>query len=100
VKYFLMSAVIAAALSNANLARAQEVTLVAPGRMRCAMDRMAPDFEHKTGRPVKVTIGSGGATHQRVVHGELFDVPVVRPPYQHAIDSGNVVTSSETPLRA
>lgn len=98
MKYLLLSAVIAMALFHANSARAQEVTLVAPGGMRCAMDRMAPDFEHKTGHAVKVTIGSGGKTHQQVVQGEPFDVPVVQPPYQDVIDSGNVVTSSETPL--
>jgi molybdate transport system substrate-binding protein len=98
VKYLLLSAAIAIALFNANSARAQEVTLVAPGGMRCAMDRIAPDFERKTVHPVKATIGSGGATHQQVVHGEPFDVPIVQPPYQDVIDSGNVVTGSETPL--
>jgi molybdate transport system substrate-binding protein len=98
VRYSLLSAVIAMALFHASAARAQEVTLVAPGGMRCAMDRMAPDFEHKSGHPVKVTIGSGGKTHQQVVQGEPFDVPIVQPPYQDVIDSGNVVTSSETPL--
>jgi molybdate transport system substrate-binding protein len=71
---------------------------VAPGGMRCAMDRMAPDFERKIGHPVKVTIGSGGATHQQVVHGEPFDVPIVQPPYQDVLASGNVVAGSETPL--
>jgi molybdate transport system substrate-binding protein len=85
-------------LFSANATRAQEVTLVAPGGMRCAMDRIAPDFEHKTGHAVKVTIGSGGTTHQQVVHGEPFDVPIVQPPYQDVIDSGNVVSKSETPL--
>jgi len=98
VRYSLLSAVIAMALFHASAARAQEVTLVAPGGMRCAIDRMAPDFEHKSGHPVKVTIGSGGRTHQQVVQGEPFDVPIVQPPYQDVIDSGNVVTSSETPL--
>ncbi len=98
MKYSLLSAVIAMALFHANAVRAQEVTLVAPGGMRCAMDRMAPDFEHKSGHPVKVTIGSGGKTHQQVVQGEPFDVPIVQPPYQDVIDSGNVVNTSETPL--
>jgi molybdate transport system substrate-binding protein len=77
---------------------AQEVTLIAPGGMRCPLDRMKPDFERKTGHAVKVTIGSGGATHQQVVRGEPFDVPVVQPPYQDVLASGNVVASSETPL--
>jgi molybdate transport system substrate-binding protein len=98
VKYLLLSVAIAIILFNANPARAQEVTLVAPGGMRCAVDRMTPDFEGKIGHPVKATIGSGGATHQQVVHGEPFDVPIVQPPYQDVIDSGNVVTNSETPL--
>lgn len=98
MKYSLLSAVIAMALFHANAVRAQDVTLVAPGGMRCAMDRMAPDFEHKSGHPVKVTIGSGGKTHQQVVQGEPFDVPIVQPPYQDVIDSGNVVNTSETPL--
>ena len=98
VKYLLLSAAVAIALFNANSARAQEVTLVAPGGMKCAIDRMAPEFERKTGYPVKATIGSGGTTHQQVVHGEPFDVPIVQPPYQDVIDSSNVVTSSETPL--
>jgi molybdate transport system substrate-binding protein len=98
VKYLLLSAAVAIALFNANSARAQEVTLVAPGGMKCAIDRMAPDFERKTGHAVKATIGSGGTTHQQVVHGEPFDVPIVQPPYQDVIDSSNVVASSETPL--
>src|SRR5580700_11489407 len=98
MKYLLSSAIFALVLFNPHNTRAQEVTLVAPGGMRCAMDRMAPDFERKTGHVVKATIGSGGTTHQQVVHGEPFDVPVVQPPYQDVIDSGNVVASSETPL--
>src|SRR5262249_20875861 len=55
-------------------AQASDVTLVAPGGMRCAMDRMASDIETRTGHKVKATIGSGGATHQQVVRGEPFDV--------------------------
>src|SRR5579862_4858415 len=81
-----------------NALRAQEVTLIAPGGMRCPMDKMQPDFEKAIGHPVKATIGSGGATHKQVVAGEAFDVPIVQPPYQDVIASGNVVASSETPL--
>src|SRR5712691_2588992 len=77
---------------------AQDITLVAPGGMRCPIERMTPDFERKTGHKVKATIGAGGATHQQVVRGEPFDVPVVQPPYKDVLDSGNVVASSETPL--
>ena len=73
------------------MALADEVTLIAPGGMRCPIDRMKPDFEKKTGLTLKATIGAGGATHQQVVKGAPFDVPVVQPPYKDVIDSGNVV---------
>ncbi len=79
---------------------AQEVSIVAPGGIRCPLDRMAPDFERKTGHKVKMTIGSGGATHQQVVRGEPFDIPIVQPPYQDVLASGNVIASTETPLAA
>jgi molybdate transport system substrate-binding protein len=77
---------------------AEEVTLIAPGGMRCPVDRMTPEFERKTGYRLKATIGSGGATHQQVVRGEPFDVPIVQPPYQDVIASGNVVRGTEKPL--
>src|SRR5438034_2682305 len=94
----LISVFVVLLLSNPYSARAEEVTLIAPGGMRCPIDRITPDFERKTGNKVKATIGSGGGTHQQVVKGEVFDVPIVQPPYQDVIASGNVVTSSETPL--
>ena len=98
MKYLLSSAVVLFTLCNSYSARADEVTFIAPGGMRCPVDRMMPDFERKTGHKVKVTIGSGGGTHQQVVKGAPFDVPVVQPPYQDVLASGNVVASSETPL--
>ena len=77
---------------------AEEVTLIAPGGMRCPVDLLKPGFERKTGHVLKATIGAGGATHRQVVQGAPFDVPVVQPPYEDVIASGNVVASSETPL--
>jgi molybdate transport system substrate-binding protein len=83
-------------------ARAQsdkgEVTLIAPGGARAAVEQLIPGFEKKTGYKVKATFGSGGGTHQQVVKGDPFDLPIVQPPYQDVIDSGNVVKSSEKPL--
>jgi molybdate transport system substrate-binding protein len=79
-------------------ATAQDLTLIAPGGMRCPVDRLLPAFEQKTGLKVKATIGAGGATHQQVVKGDLFDVPVVQPPYTDVIQSGHVVRDTETPL--
>src|ERR1700693_6493885 len=91
--------IIALVVGHARSARAQsEVTLVAPGGIRAAIEQLTPGFERKTGHPVKATFGSGGGTKQQVVRGDRFDVPIVQPPYQEVIDSGNVIASSATPL--
>src|SRR5678816_1287321 len=79
---------------------AEEVTLIAPGGMRCPVDLMKPGFEKKTGHVLKPTIGAGGATHRQVVQGAPFDVPVVQPPYDDVIKSGNVVAASGVSLPA
>ncbi len=75
-----------------------EITLVAPGGIRTALNKMIPDFEKATGHKVTPTFISGGAAKAKTVEGELFDVPVIQPPLDTAIASGNVVASSETPL--
>ena len=80
-------------------ARAQtEITLIAPGGIRAAIEQLLPGFEQKTGKKVKATFGSGGGTRQQVAKGEAFDVPIVQPPYPEVLASGNVVASSATPL--
>ncbi len=94
----VFSAAVVVLILSASYARADQVTLVAPGGMRCALDRMTPEFERKTGHTVKATVGAGGATHQQVVNGEPFDVPIVQPPYQDVIASGHVLAATETPL--
>ena len=98
MRYLLSSAVIALTVFPASSARADEVTLVAPGGIRAAIEKMIPDFEKKTGHKVKATFGSGGGTKQQVARGEPFDVPIVQPPYPEVLASGHVVASSETPL--
>ena len=75
-----------------------EITLIAPGGIRAAVEQLIPDFERKTGHKVKATFGSGLGTKQRVTRGEAFDVPIVQPPYPEVLASGNVVTSSAKPL--
>src|SRR2546427_600917 len=83
MKYLLASAVVVALVLGLSYStRAQsEVTLVAPGGIRAAMDQLLPAYEHKTGQKVKGTFGSGGGTHKQVVQGDAFDVPIVQPPY-------------------
>src|SRR5262245_1012181 len=77
---------------------AAEVTLIAPGGIRAAVQQMIPDFERRSGHKVNATFGSGGGTKQRVISGEFFDVPIVQPPLEPVIASGHVVAASETPL--
>jgi molybdate transport system substrate-binding protein len=80
-------------------ARAQsEITLIAPGGIRAAIEQLIPGFERKTGRKVKATFGSGLGTKRQVAKGEAFDVPVVQPPYPEVLSSGNVVANTATPL--
>jgi molybdate transport system substrate-binding protein len=81
------------------LAYAQnEITLIAPCGIRDALEQIIPDYEHKTGRKVKATFGSGLGTKRQVANGEAFDVPVIQPPYPEVLASGNVVAASATPL--
>ena len=86
-------------LLTASFASAQnEVTLVAPGGIRSAIEQLIPGFESKTGIKVKATFGSGGGTKQQVIRGDAFDVPIVQPPYQPVVASGNVVAASAKAL--
>jgi molybdate transport system substrate-binding protein len=99
MKPLLSSIVCVLVLGISDSARAQsEITLIAPGGIRAAIEQLIPGFESKTGRKVKATFGSGGGTRQQVARGEAFDLPIVQPPYPEVLASGNVVVSSATPL--
>ena len=80
------------------VASAAEVTLIAPGGIRTAIQQMIPGFEKTSGHKVTATFGSGGGTKDRVIKGEPFDVPVVQLPLEPVLGSGQVVAASETPL--
>ena len=90
--------VVIAAFAAARPACADEVTLIAPGGIRAAIEKLIPEFERQSGHTVKATFGSGGGTKQQVARGEPFDVPVVQPPYAEVLASGHVVADSATPL--
>src|SRR5262249_40494060 len=98
MRYTLLSTVVISAICSWDAVRAAEVTLIAPGGIRAAVDQMIPAFERATGHKVKATFGSGGGTKERVVKGEPFDVPIVQLPLDPVLASGHVVTASETPL--
>lgn len=92
-------ALVVIVFAGACSAQAQtEVTLIAPGGIRAAIEKLIPGYEAKTGNKVKATYGSGLGTKKQVTNGEPFDVPVVQPPYPEVIASGNVIASSVTPL--
>jgi len=102
MKYLRSSAAVAVAVvflvCHSSSVRADEVTLVAPGGIRAAIEQLIPGFEQKTGHKVKATFGSGLGTKQQVARGEPFDVPIVQPPYPEVLASGHVVVNSATPL--
>lgn len=100
MKYFLSSVLIfALALAGSLSAHAQtEVTLIAPGSARDALDRIIAGFEAKTGYKVTPTYGSGGKTRAQVIRGEAIDVSIVQPPFDDVLASGNLVPASQTPL--
>jgi molybdate transport system substrate-binding protein len=99
VKRFVCSVVLVAAVCGV-YARAQtkELTLIAPGGIRAAVEQLIPGFERRTGYKVKATFGSGLGTKKQVASGEAFDVPIVQPPYPEVLSSGNVVESSAKTL--
>jgi molybdate transport system substrate-binding protein len=97
-KSLFRSALVIMALSAAQAVRADEITLIAPGGIRAAIEKMIPEFERKTGHTVKATFGSGGGTKQQVMRGEAFDVPIVQPPLAEVLATGHVIAGSETPL--
>src|SRR5690348_12718552 len=99
MKRLLTFAAILAAAGSSYTGRAQqEITLIAPGGIRAAIERLIPGFEKKTGYKVKATFGSGLGTKAQITKGEPFDVPIAQPPYPELLASGNVVTSSAKPL--
>ena len=100
MKYLLWSIVIVAlALSNSSTARAQsEITLIAPFGIKAPLDELFPGFERKTGHKVNPTYGSGLGSKRRVAQGDIFDVPIVQPPYPEVLASGHVVADTATPL--
>jgi molybdate transport system substrate-binding protein len=76
----------------------KEITLVAPGGIRAAIEQMIPAFERSSGYKVKATFGSGLGTKKQITQGDAFDVPVLQPPYPEVLASGNVIAASAIPL--
>jgi len=78
-------------------AYATEITLVAPGGAKAAMDALLPKFESQTGNSVKATFGSGLGTKKQAAQG-TFDVSIAQPPFPEVLNSPDVDVKSQTPL--
>ena len=98
MKAAIASVITGLALCLSPAARADEITLVAPGGIQAAIEQLIPGFEKATGHKVKATFGSGLGTKKQIADGQPFDVPILQPPYPEVIASGNVVVNSATPL--
>jgi molybdate transport system substrate-binding protein len=94
----LSSTALLVSLFAVSAARADEITLVAPGGIQAAVQQLIPAFERASGHKVKATFGSGLGTKRQVAAGEPFDVPIVQPPYPEVVASGHVIVDSATPL--
>jgi len=94
----LSAALLVALLATPAAARADEITLIAPGGIAAAIQKLIPAFEEATGHKVKATFGSGLGTKAQVARGEPFDVPIVQPPYPEVIASGYVIAATAVPL--
>jgi molybdate transport system substrate-binding protein len=98
MRNLLLSAAAVLALAGTQAAGAAEITLIAPGGIRAALEELIVKFEQQSSHKVKATFGSGGGTKAQVMKGEPFDVPVVQPPLEPVLASGHVVPATETPL--
>src|SRR5665213_685722 len=94
----IASAIAVLALCLSPAARADDITLVAPGGIQAAIEQLTPGFEKATGHKVKATFGSGLGTKKQITDGQPFDVPILQPPYPEVLASGNLVVNSATPL--
>ena len=65
INYVLWAAIAIIIVWSCNDARAAEVTLVAPGGIRAAVEQMIPAFEKKTGHKVKPTFGRATEPRRR-----------------------------------
>lgn len=94
MKKNLLSSLFVAAMVLGGWASAKaqtEITLRAPLPMKESFEQLLPKFEMKTGYKVTATYGTGVGTKQEAAKGDPYDVFVILPPYEEALNSGNLV---------
>src|ERR1051325_4317882 len=90
-------AVIALTLHVTSDSRAQtEITLLSPNPIEAVINKLAADFEAKTGTHVKITYGTGVGTRKTVASGQALDVSLLFAPFPEALKTGNIDPKSAT----
>src|SRR5581483_6478405 len=75
-----------------------EIKVDSPLPMKESFEKILPAFEAKTGNKVNVRYGTGVGTKQEAAKGDPYDVFIILPPFQEAMNSGNVMKDSATTL--
>src|SRR5207249_3249075 len=75
-----------------------EIRVDSPLPMKESFEKILPGFESKTGNKVNVRYGTGVGTKQEAAKGDPYDVYIILPPFQEAMNSGNVMRDSATTL--
>jgi len=99
MKHFVSSLVLMSLmLPVVSAARAQtkEITLLSPNPIDATINKLAADFETKTGIHVKITYGTGVSTRKTVASGQALDVSLLFAPFPEALKTGNIDPKSAT----
>ena len=91
------TAAVALLLWMTGLVHAQsEITLLSPNPIETTINKLAVDYEAKTGTHVKITYGTGVSTRKTVASGGALDVSLLFAPFPEALATGNIDRSSAT----
>jgi molybdate transport system substrate-binding protein len=93
----LLLALVGLLLGAAPGALAQtEITLLSPNPIEATINKLAADFEAKSGIKVKITYGTGVSTRKDVAAGKAQDVSLLFSPFPEALRTGNIVPGTAT----
>ena len=99
MKYLVSSLVLMSLMVQVvSAARAQttEIALLSPNPIEATINKLAADFEAKTGIHVKITYGTGVSTRKTVASGQALDVSLLFAPFPEALKTGNIDPKSAT----
>ena len=70
--------------------------MLSPNPIEAVINKLAADFEAKTGTHVKITYGTGVSTRKTVASGQALDVSLLFSPFPEALKTGNIDAKSAT----